>query len=84
MVSIIVFLLLFAAILLAIVLVAAGLLAIPLSLCAMSGFFANVTSDLSPPAMLLCGISCVSAGLALALAVIILFPKQPYMFKKEL
>jgi len=72
-----VFLLFFAAIILSIFLVSAGLLAIPVALAVISGFFTTVASDLSPPAMLLTGISCISSGLAIALGVIILFPKQP-------
>jgi len=79
----IVFLLFYVFILIAIVLISAGVLAIPVSLSAMSGLFSGVVSDLSPPAMLLTGISCISAGLAITLAVVILFPKQVNMFKRR-
>jgi hypothetical protein len=75
--SVLVFLLFYAAIISSIVLVSAGILAIPVALAAISGVFTNIASDLSPPAMLLAGISCISAGLALALAVVMFFPKQP-------
>ncbi|MDR0222800.1 MAG: hypothetical protein LBI38_04600 [Oscillospiraceae bacterium] len=77
------FLLLFAMTSAAVVLVSAGLLAIPVALAVMTGVFTSVASDLSPPSMLLAGISCLSAGLALALAVIVLFPKQTKIFKKK-
>ena len=79
--SVIVFLLFFAAIMIAIVLVSLGLLGVPVALAVLSGVFTNVASDLSPLAMLFAGFSCVSAGLAISLAVVILFPKQPYMFR---
>jgi len=79
----IVFLLFYVFILIAILLISAGVLAIPVALSAMSGLFSGVVSDLYPPAMLLTGISCISAGLALTLAIIILFPKQAKMFKRR-
>lgn len=78
------FLLFFAAIILSITLVSMGILAIPTALAAITGVFTNVASDLSPPAMLLAGVFCISAGLALALAVVILFPKQPNLLRKML
>jgi hypothetical protein len=83
--SSIVFLLFFIASLVAIVLVSAGLLAVPMSFAAFTGIGSNVAkivSDLSPPAMFFAGISCLSAGLALALLIIVNFPKQTYWFKK--
>jgi len=68
-------------ILTAIVLVSAGLLAIPLSLIVMSGIFTQVASDLSPPVMLLAGVSCLSAGLAMTLAVFVMFEKQTELLR---
>lgn len=78
-----VFFIFFAMILVCVILLSTGLLAFPLALAVMTGIFTSVASDLSPPSMLLAGISCLSAGLALTLAVIILFPKQTKMFKKN-
>jgi hypothetical protein len=69
----------------AVLLISAGLIALPASVLSMLGLFekiAKIVSDLSPPAMFLTGISCISAGLAIMLAVVILFPKQPYLFRK--
>jgi hypothetical protein len=80
--SAIVFMLFFAVILTSIVLLSAGLLAIVVSITVMTGFFTTVASDLSPLAMLLTGVSCIGAGLAAALGVVVLFVKQPYMFTK--
>jgi hypothetical protein len=48
----------------------------------MTGFFTSVTSDLSPPAMLFAGVFCISAGLTLSVAIVILFPKQPLILRK--
>ena|GEM_PF-1473211 len=82
-VSAVVFLLFFLFILVSIVLVSAGLLAMPVSLAVISGIFTNVASDLSPLPMLFTGICCISTGLAIALGIVILFPKQPNMFKRN-
>jgi hypothetical protein len=71
-----VFLVFFAAIVVSILLISAGILAIPISLGILTGFFTSVASDLVPPAMLFAGISCLSAGLAIAVGVVMLFPKQ--------
>jgi hypothetical protein len=78
--SSILFLLVFAAVILSVVLVSAGLLAIPASLAVITGIFTNVISDLSPVAMLFAGISCISAGLSVALAVAILVDKRYGLF----
>jgi hypothetical protein len=78
----IVFLLFYVAILLMIVLLSTGILALPIAISVMSGFFTSVASDLAPQAILFAGISCLSAGLALALSIVMLFPKQPFIFKR--
>jgi hypothetical protein len=81
----VVFLLFFTAILVSILLISAGLLAVPVSLALISGIgknVASVASDLSAPAMFLTGISCISAGLAIMLAVVVYFPKQAFIFRK--
>ncbi|MCL1789424.1 MAG: hypothetical protein FWG33_03620 [Oscillospiraceae bacterium] len=80
LISAVVFLLFYIFILVSIALLSAGILAIPVSLAVITGVFTNVASDLSPVPMLFMGISCISAGLALALGIVILFPKQPYLF----
>ncbi|MCL1865992.1 MAG: hypothetical protein FWF82_01120 [Oscillospiraceae bacterium] len=80
-----VFVLFFLAVLTAVGLVSAGLLAIPVSIVAMSGRFTNIArivSDLSPAAMFFAGVSALSAGLALSLAILHLFPKQPGWFTR--
>lgn len=80
--SVILFALFFAVIVLTVILLSLGILAFPVALAAITGIFTNVASDLSPPAMFLAGIFCVSTGLLLALLTIILFPKQPFIIKK--
>jgi hypothetical protein len=80
-----VFLMFFVGIIVAILLLSAGLLAIPVSLAVMSGLFTRIitiASDLSPLAMFLTGVSCISAGLALSLLIVYLFPKQQDWFKR--
>ncbi|MCL1831582.1 MAG: hypothetical protein FWG45_01570 [Oscillospiraceae bacterium] len=81
-VLIIVFVLFLAAISASIIMISAGILAIPLSIGVMSGFFTSVASDISPPAMLFAGIACLSGGLALGVVIIMLFPKQPFILRK--
>jgi hypothetical protein len=77
-----VFLGLYAAMIVSIVLISTGVLAIPIALGVLTGFFTNVTSDLSPPAMLFAGVACISGGIALALGIALLFPKQPNILRK--
>jgi len=76
---IIVFAISFVACLLAVLLISSGILAIPISVGVMTGFFTSVASDLSPPAMLFAGIFCLATGGILALAIVYLFPKQPFI-----
>ncbi|MCL1903004.1 MAG: hypothetical protein FWF94_01135 [Oscillospiraceae bacterium] len=83
MISAVVFLLFYIAVLASIALISSGLLAIPVAIAVITGLFTNVASDLSPLSMLLTGISCISAGLAMALGIIILFPKQPKIWLKR-
>jgi hypothetical protein len=82
-VDIIVFLLLYAAILAGILLLSAGILAIGVGVTVLGGLFTAVASDLSPPALILAGISCISAGLAVSLGVIIAFPACLTLRRKE-
>jgi hypothetical protein len=82
----IVFLLFFTASLLAILLTSAGLLALPMSVVYGAGIGSNVArvvSDLSPVSMFFAGISCLSAGLALTLAIVVYFPKQIEWFRDK-
>jgi hypothetical protein len=75
-----IFLIFYAAALVSIVLISTGILAIPISVGVMTGFFTGVASDLSPPAMLFSGIACLSGGVALGLGIVVLFPKQTRLF----
>ena len=81
-VATVMFLVFFAFILATIVLLSSGLLAIFVSLLAVTGVFTNVASDLAPTAMLLAGICFLSTGLLLTLAIVILFPKQPAVLRR--
>jgi len=78
-----VFLLLFAAVMASVALVSLGIFAVPLSLLVMTGLFTAVASDLPPVSVFFAGISCLSGGAALCLAVIILFPLQTQIFKSD-
>ncbi|MCL2754443.1 MAG: hypothetical protein FWD35_01840 [Oscillospiraceae bacterium] len=82
-ISAIIFLLFYAVTLGAVVLISTGILAIPISVGVMSGFFTSVASDLSPPAMFFAGISCLSGGVALGIGIVVLFPKQSRVFKSK-
>lgn len=82
-VSVIVFLSLFAVILAAVALVSFGLLAVPLSLLVMTGLFTSVASDVSTASVFLAGVSCLSGGFALGLTAVKLFPKQVRLFKRN-
>lgn len=78
-----VFLLLFLMTVAVIALVSLGLTAIALTLMVMTGLFTSVASELPPLSALFAGISCLSGGAALGLAVITLFPKQAGLFKSR-
>jgi len=83
---VIVFFLFFTAVLASVLLVSAGLLAVPMSIVVILGIGSNiakVVSDLTPLAMFFAGISCICAGLALALAVVVYFPKQVNWFRVD-
>jgi len=82
-ISVIVFLSLFIMLLLSVALISLGILAVPLSLMVMTGLFTSVASELPPPSALFAGIACLCGGAALCLAVIVLFPKQAVMFKRN-
>jgi hypothetical protein len=81
-VSVAVFLAFLAAIAVSILMVSAGILAIPISVGIITGLFTSVASDLSPPAMFFAGVFCLSGGLAIAVAIVILFPKQPNILRR--
>jgi len=78
-----IFLLFYVAALISVVLISTGILAIPISLGVMTGFFTSVASDLSPPAMFFAGIASLSGGVALGLAIVVLFPKQSKLFREK-
>jgi len=81
LISLIVFLLLFIMFLASVALISLGLLAVPLSLAVMTGFFTAVASDISPVSMFFAGVSGLSGGAALCAGAVKLFPKQARLFK---
>jgi len=79
----VIFLLLFIMTVASVALLSLGLTAIALSLMVMTGLFTNVASELPPLSAFFAGISCLSGGAAMSLAVITLFPKQAGLFKRR-
>lgn len=76
-----IFTLLTAAVLCAVVLLALGILALPVAAGMATGLLRNVATDLSPPAMLLAGVFCVSAAGALACGLILTAPRAFDFFR---
>lgn len=74
-----VYLSVFAAILCAIALFSLGLLSAAVSIGSLFGFI-TVATDLSPPAMLFAGVSCVFSSLAISAALYIVMPKTMRLF----
>lgn len=77
----VVYLLLCTAALCAVVLFSLGLLSAAVSLGSIFGFI-TVATDLSPPAMLFAGVSCIFSSLALSAALYIVMPKAASLFHR--